>query len=542
MKALPFLVLLISFNVFSQKNADDKSIQEDDLQLFIASPPAGSDQEAFHQAVKSDAYEITKYLLSKGADPNKPDTNGSTALIAAVTNVNTDLVDLLIKNGANVNQHQESGLKATALMYAGYSNEKVIIDRLIQRGAKINDVDMNNDPAINWAAYYGNTVAMRTLIGHGADLTIKSKHGLPVDVALRLWHADSVAAVFREFSYGVELSKNEKSLVDAVRNGEGSEVRKLLKKGVSADAKDQLGTPLVHIVAEEGDLSLLEILSASGANLSQLNRVGQSALAIAARFGHQKIVKYLLNNGVNPNLAGEEYALTPLIGAAINGSAGIIEMLLNAGAQIELVDVVNQAPPLHWALFYRNEEAAIALMGSGADFTQTSLDGQYNAVDIAESYDLERVLDWIQRIQNPLLGSWVIKKIDYIYPDTTYVLKMNVPGRFVVTPKSYAIMYNPFGEERNSPVDMSTMTDQEKLYSFQTVVFNSGSYEVNDSTLTTTADIAKVAGFEGGIQYYKIAKEQEEVSITMFDETYPSGKKPAWYGKVEVRFVLAKED
>lgn len=145
-------------------------------------------------------------------------------------------------------------------------------------------------------------------------------------------------------------------------------------------------------------------------------------------------------------------------------------------------------------------------------------------------------------IKNPLQGSWLISEIHYIYADTTYIAEMSVIGRFIVTQESYAIMYNRYGTKRDSPADMSKMTDKEKLYSFQTTVFNSGMYEINDSTFITTADIAKVAGFEGGVQYYKLAKEEDGMSITMFDETYPSGKKPAWYGKLEIKFVLHKEE
>lgn len=163
------------------------------------------------------------------------------------------------------------------------------------------------------------------------------------------------------------------------------------------------------------------------------------------------------------------------------------------------------------------------------------------ACSTIESNDSKSIASKSLEIANPLVGSWKMKQIDYIYADTTYVVPMNVSGRFIVTPSSYAIMYNPYGNERKSPVDMSKMTDQEKLYSFQTTVFNSGSYEWSDSTFTTTADIAKVAGFEGGIQYYRISNKDGVMSITMFDETYPSGKKPEWYGKLEIKFLLEKD-
>ena len=144
--------------------------------------------------------------------------------------------------------------------------------------------------------------------------------------------------------------------------------------------------------------------------------------------------------------------------------------------------------------------------------------------------------------ENPLLGSWLIDEIHYVYADTVYKVEMQMAGRLMVSDYTYSIMYNPYGNVRESPEDMSRMNNDEKIYSFHSVVFNSGSYELINSDFVTTADIAKVAGFEGGIQYYSIDNSDDEVSITMYDETYPSGKKPAWLGKVKTKLLLKKEE
>ena len=48
-------------------------------------------------------------------------------------------------------------------------------------------------------------------------------------------------------------------------------------------------------------------------------------------------------------------------------------------------------------------------------------------------------------------------------------------------------------------------------------------------------------GFEGGQQYYKMALNEEALELVMFDETYPNGNKPEWYGRLKVKFILKKE-
>ncbi len=142
---------------------------------------------------------------------------------------------------------------------------------------------------------------------------------------------------------------------------------------------------------------------------------------------------------------------------------------------------------------------------------------------------------------NPLLGSWKMKEIHYIYPEATHSQMQAFTGTFIFTPKRYVILYNPWKNERKPFKKLSKPTNEEILASFKTIVFNSGSYTYTNSTVSTIADIAKVAGFEGGQQFYQYTIKDNVLDITMFDETYPDGKKPDWFGKLKVRFVLTRE-
>lgn len=471
------------------------------------------------------------------------DSLGNTALIQAVRNQNLDEVKELLAKGANPNKPTGAGLNGSPLMYAVAYNNVPIARALLEAGAAIDQVDTNGDPAINWATYYGYVPSMKFLIAKGADLTIKSKHGTPVDVGFRLWHADSVAQVFRE-AMNVDLPKNDKKLIDAVRSKNADLVKKLLARGVDPNLTDELGTPMIHLSSESGDLTTLKLLMDGGADHSKLNRVGQSALTIASRFGNKAVVDYLLQSGADPNHTGEAYQLTPIMAAAVNGSVELVEMLLDAGADPDQQDVVNQASALVWSLFYRNTDACILMLDKGADYTQKTLGDTYSIKDVAQGYGNTVVVNKIaalEQINNPMIGSWKIKHIHYIYADTTYKVPMKYEGRLIVTNTSYSIMYNPYGMERKKAETLSKLTDAEIKYAFQTLVFNSGTYELQEDSFVTTADMAKVAGFEGGVQYYRMEQNDQNFTITMYDETYPSGDKPEWYGNLEVKFFLEKE-
>ncbi|WP_436515837.1 ankyrin repeat domain-containing protein [Ekhidna sp. To15] len=471
------------------------------------------------------------------------DSLGNTPLIQAVRNQDLEEVNQLLAKGADPNKPTEAGLNGSPLMYSVASNNVSIARALLGAGAAIDQVDANGDPAINWATYYGYVASIKFLIEKGADLNIKSKHGTPVDVGFRLWHADSVAQAFRE-TLDVDLPKNKKKLISAVRNQNPVLLKKLLAKDIDPNLTDELGTPIIHLASESGDLATLKVLIEAGADHSKLNRVGQSAMAIASRFGNKAVVEYLLQSGADPNRTGDEYQLTPIMAAAVNGSVEIVDMLLGAGADADHQDVVNQASALVWGLFYSNTDACLLMLDRGADYTQMTLGGTYSIKDVAQGYMNDEVVNKIialEQANNPMIGSWKIKRIHYIYTDTTYKMPMEYEGRLIVTNNSYSIMYNPYGKERKSAETLSKLTDDEIKYAFQTLVFNSGTYELKEDSFITTADMAKVAGFEGGVQYYRMEQSEKDFTITMYDETYPSGDKPEWYGSLEVKFFLEKE-
>ena len=98
-------------------------------------------------------------------------------------------------------------------------------------------------------------------------------------------------------------------------------------------------------------------------------------------------------------------------------------------------------------------------------------------------------------IVNPLEGSWKMQEIHYIYTDTTYVGKPITYGTILFTPKRYSLLYNPWTTARKAFDTLSKPTDAEIKAAFQSIVFNSGSYVYTDSTVVTTADMAKVPGF-----------------------------------------------
>jgi ankyrin repeat protein len=489
---------------------------------------------------------ITEQLNSQSLQEtiNDYDSNGKTKLILATTSNKIDEVKTILDNGANVNQPEQKGLAGTPLMYATSTGNVELCKLLLDRGAKVNDVDANKDHALNWATYYGNVKIMKLLIDSGTDLTLKSKHGTAVDVGFRLWHHDSVVQPFKNTSIAKSLSKSEYEIVQAVTNNNIQLVDKLLKKDISVNTSDELGTPILQHATQQGNYQMVNLLIEHQADLNSFNRVGQTALTWAARFGHIAVAELLLNSGADVNAAGELYQLTPLIGAAVGGKTSMTALLLEHNANVDAKDVVNTASALHWAIWYNHKDVAQLLLQHGADFNYKALDNTYSAYDVAKlnkMEDLIKTMEAIKQSYYSIIGSWKLQEIQYQYPDSTYVFKDEDHGRFVFTHKNYALMYNPRMQTRMPFKNLSNPETDEIINAFRSIVFNTGTYLIEDNVICTTADIAKVPGFEGGQQYFKLSHQENTLELIMFDETYPNGNKPDWFGKLKVKFILKKE-
>jgi ankyrin repeat protein len=537
----------VFFTVSLTAQEDELStiFQADDLRAFQQLEKSSFGQpDLFERSLNNGARNIATFLIEQGANVNMHFEGGMTPLITAVNADQPEMVAMLLTSGADPQLKQDQGLEGTPLMYASAKNDTLIPAMLVRAGADVNSVDVNLDPALNWATYYGNVATMQWLIDAGADLSLKSKHGTAVDVGLRLWHADSVMEVFRHTTINQPMTKVEKKLFAAVQAGDTKAAARWLINAAAANTRDGLGTPLLQLAAQKGDVEMVRLLLAKGADPDQMNRVGMVPLAFAARFGHTACVELLLDAGADANMTGEQYQLTALMGAAVNGDVGIAQRLRAAGAGFATIDQINKGSALMWALFYQHEDLAIWMLENGADHQEQVLDGAYNIQSLAEAAGADRVVAWVKRklaAENPLLGSWQVKEIHYIRADTTIKVSPVHQGRITFSDSHYHLLYNPWINARTPFENLSQPTKDEMTMAFQTLVFNSGSYVYTDSTVTTTSDIARVPGFEGGIQYYRYQLDGEMLELTMFDETYPDGGKPDWYQKLKVMFKLAKE-
>ena len=110
-------------------------------------------------------------LVDQHADVNAPQADGATALHWAVFRSDKEMVDLLIRAGANAKAANREG--ATPLWLASVNGDAAIIAALINAGADPNEkLPLGRTPLME-ASRTGNVDAMKVLLDHGADVNAK---------------------------------------------------------------------------------------------------------------------------------------------------------------------------------------------------------------------------------------------------------------------------------------------------------------------------------------------------------------------------------
>ena len=311
---------------------------------------------------------IVCLLLKHGADPNSFGGKHYSALRAAVYFGHVSICELLLGAGADHSAYGpvRDDYPQHVLSVAVAKNHKSVVDTLLSYGAGVESPVPKENSLLVWAASWGNTHNVETLLYHGANLNTACVTGLgsPLEAACDLGIQEGV---MHEHGWEGEDGKNLISLL--LENGASVHTRDSNRQTVLQRAVKALG-PIESIVAKDikvitetiltlvkhgasikpgiiDDYGSLMQLAASctnheiaehlghlladlGSDINDSDEINGDALIFAAWRGHVDLILFLLERwpGVNLNSTVLRKSLQT---AALHGHTEVVELLLSKG-------------------------------------------------------------------------------------------------------------------------------------------------------------------------------------------------------------------
>ncbi|KAI1348570.1 hypothetical protein F5Y01DRAFT_306659 [Xylaria sp. FL0043] len=245
---------------------------------------------------------VAEKLLAHGADPDVHDGYDMTPLLYATERCHNDTVEALQARGTMTQVHKHDYL-IRPLSSAARNGHVDIVKQLLAHGAEPNTQKwrIGETPLIN-AVRNGNEAIVKLLLNHGAETHAKE-------------------AFFN----------GQTALSSAAEKGLETIAELLLAHGADPNAGDP--NPILKAIIG-GHADIVELLLARGADpnddlFANCHYLGDTPLSLAARLGHESIVRLLLSDGrVQPDAKGI-FGVKPLLLASRYGKIEVVNLLLD---------------------------------------------------------------------------------------------------------------------------------------------------------------------------------------------------------------------
>src|SRR5262249_55744650 len=240
-------------------------------------------------AVKNRDLATVRTLLKQKADPNAADVDGTTPLMWAAHNGDSEIGKFLITAGANVKATNRYGVNA--LVEAATLGDVAMMEALLKGGADPNSTYAAGETPLMLASRTGNVNAVKLLIDRGANVN------------------------------GADEFKGYTPLMFAATENQPEVAKLLIERGADVNVNSRR--------FEFGELK-----SASGGALMERAEGGMSPLQYAAREGNVEVGRVLIAAGADVNAPEPQHKFTPMLIAIYNGKYDFASLLTENGANV----------------------------------------------------------------------------------------------------------------------------------------------------------------------------------------------------------------
>ena len=214
--------------------------------------------------VKIDKDILIALSNKKGINETEKDNNGNNALIYAINNGDTSVIELLIEKFNGFSKENE-----IKYLYSKITPIADVVVSLFEKSGT--DVNMKLDDGSTPLMHADSAETVKFLVEKGADVFAKKGD----NTALQILKGDAKDALQKRI--------NDILIKSVISVPKCDKIKELLEHGAEIDSTDGDGnTPLIHAVMK-GDIDMVKCLLGNSADAKLENAVGNSAIIIASK-------------------------------------------------------------------------------------------------------------------------------------------------------------------------------------------------------------------------------------------------------------------
>ncbi|KAJ5527186.1 hypothetical protein N7513_011345 [Penicillium frequentans] len=204
--------------------------------------------------------------------------------------------------------------------------------------------DISGRTPLHYAAQYGFKVVCEVIIEH-----LKAWEMFDVSEGIdgTLWQDNDGWAPLHLSVVGGH-PKTTRCLLEAENDQDLSSERGQVRKQVSKSSA------VLALATKANFVDIVHLLVDAGVDINYQDEQGETALHVAARFGHDECARILLEGTdyqkANTELAENTYSWTPLFIASVDGNLNVAKLLIAAGADVDRFDSSGWTAKEHAAL------------------------------------------------------------------------------------------------------------------------------------------------------------------------------------------------
>jgi uncharacterized protein len=312
------------------------------------------------EAVRSGTAEQVRRALDGGARPDQREAaSGLTALMIAAGRGDAAMVRALLDAGADVHT-TDAAAGATALHKACQGGDLDVVRALLEAGSFVDAVapTTGHTPLMD-ALWFKWPDLVGHLLDQGAGLNLSTHYGFTLK---------------EHFAYELQVNTfGKERLLDS---------EKLLRRRQEHDDQLVESQALMRAVVADDATAVLDLLGRGAEVDERAPRTngfndGHTPLHVATREGRLRVTDALLTAGADVNAVEPVFGAVPLHKAVYNGHVEITRLLVaRPGVDLDFQGATNGYAPLHDALWHGYADCARVLVLAGAAVHLVGHDGK----------------------------------------------------------------------------------------------------------------------------------------------------------------------